>query len=101
MHSLVCSAEYPAFIKSLGEVLESALIGASIVLLWDFNPYVGNDSDTWRCWIGRNGLPDLNPSAFLLLDFCGSHSLSMLHTVWGAVTFISHGLAVQWLSFTK
>lgn len=95
MHSLECSAEYPALIETLGGVLESALIGASIILLWDFNPYVGNYGDTWRCWIGRNGPPDLNPSGFLLFDFCGSHSLSTPHTVCGA------GLAVQWLSFTK
>lgn len=36
------------------------------------------DSVTWRGWVGRDGLPDLNLSGVLLLDFSDRSSLSMI-----------------------
>ena len=53
------SSKYQTYLESFEKVLESAPTGNSIVLPGDFNTHVGNDSETWRGVIGRNGLPDL------------------------------------------
>ncbi|KAI3355039.1 hypothetical protein L3Q82_017858 [Scortum barcoo] len=58
------STEYlPAFLESLGGVLDSALTGDSIVLLLGTSTltWAMTVIYTWRGVIGRKGLPDLNP----------------------------------------
>lgn len=44
---------------------------------WGTSTPLGNDSNKWRGVIWRNGLPNLNPSGGLFLDFCANHSLSI------------------------
>ncbi len=49
------SSEYPPFLESLGWVCPHWGLHRP---LGDFNAHMGNDSETWRGVIGRNGLPD-------------------------------------------
>ncbi|TWW68218.1 hypothetical protein D4764_19G0000160, partial [Takifugu flavidus] len=75
------SSAYPPFLASLEGVLESVPSGGSLVLLGDFNAHISSDSVIWRSVIGKNGLPDLNPSGVLLLDFCARLRLSITNTL--------------------
>ena len=51
---------FRAFLETLNGVLYGAPVGDSVVLLGDFNAYVGNDGDTCRSVVGRKRLRTLS-----------------------------------------
>ena len=75
------SSAYSLFLECLGRVLKSAAPGDSLILLGDFNAYVGSDSKTWRGVVGKDGPPDLNLSGVLLVDICVCHRLFIRNTM--------------------
>lgn len=61
------SADYPAFLGSLGGVLKGLPSRDPKVVPGDFKTCLGNVGESWTIITQRNGLPDLNLSVLLLL----------------------------------
>ena len=79
------SAEYPAFLESVGGVLESVLNGDSIILLGDFNAHMDSNSVTRRGETGRNSLPDLS---YNVQDVISEHRTGLTRRKKGLCTSI-------------
>lgn len=62
-------------------MLEGAPFSDSIMVLGDFNAHVVNGTEAGWGVIGRDGLPELNLSGVLLLDFSTNHNSSITNTV--------------------
>ena len=71
---------YPVFLDTVLATMESVPESDAMVVIGNFNAYVGNDSTTWHNVIGRNGDADTNNQGRLLLDFCANSALSIMNT---------------------
>lgn len=87
------------FYKSLRGVLNSLPVGDNIILLSDFNTWVGTDWETWSS-LGRYGSEKTNSSGLLLLDLCTEFNLFISSTQFkhkgDYVTTWMHPCSHQW-----
>ena len=51
-----------------------------VIVLGDFNPRVGTDTDTWHNVLGPHGVGNINGNGQRLLDFCATNSLLISNT---------------------
>ena len=80
MHAPNTESEYAPFLDEVLGVLERIPGIDCIVLLGDFNVHVGNDAQTWKGIIGKNGDSGINTQGRLLSDFCAGGNLSIMNT---------------------
>ena len=73
-------SEYAPFLDEVLGVLEGIPGTDCIVLLGDFNAHVGDDAQTRKGVIEKNGDSDTNVQGRLLLDFCARGDLSKMNT---------------------
>ena len=80
VHTANKESEYAPFLDEVLGVLEGIPETDPTVLSGDFNAYAGNDAQTWKGIIGKNGDSDTNVQGRLLLDFCAGGGLSIMNT---------------------
>ena len=80
VHAANTESEYAPFLDEVLGVLEGILETDSTVLLGDFNTYAGNDAQTWKGVIEKNGDSDTKAQGRLLLAFCAGGGLSIINT---------------------
>ena len=73
-------SEYVPFLDEVLGVLEGIPGTNCIVLLGDFSAHVGNDAQTWKGVIRKNGDSDTKAQGRLLLNFCAGGGLSIMNT---------------------
>ena len=80
MYAPNTESEYVPFLNEILGVLEEIPGTDSIALLEDSNAHVGNDVQTWKGVIEKNGDSDTNAQDRVLLNFCTSGGLSIMNT---------------------
>ena len=69
-----------AFVDEVNDTLVRVSPAESTVLIGDFNPQVGTDTDTWKGVIGKHGVTGLNENGRYLLQLCCSKELRIMNT---------------------
>ncbi|KYO24075.1 hypothetical protein Y1Q_0004654 [Alligator mississippiensis] len=69
------------FYSDLNNALASIPRDDKVILLGDFNTWVGRDHEIWSRAIGKNSTGKANANSILLLTKCTQHSLIMMNAI--------------------
>ena len=73
-------SQYAPFLDEVLRVLDGIPRTDSIILLADFNAHVGNDAQTWKGVLTKNGDTDIYAQGTLLRHLCAGGRLSIMNT---------------------
>lgn len=84
-----------SFYKALQDVYNSRKYKDNIIVMGDFNGYVGTERKGMRSIIGPFSVGHKNESGKLTIEFCASNSLSVMNT------FFMHDDKHKWTSYRR
>ena len=79
MYAPNAESQYQHILDEVGVAFQKIISAESIVLLNDFNAYVGTDKKTWKGVIRRQGDFNTNKNGRCLVQFCSTKGLCIMN----------------------